>query len=164
MGVRIEKVDLPGIGSRHDLLTTSGRRLSVITERDGDRSIAFLDLEDPDSTSDSVRLTDDEAAALADVLGASVMMSRLERLSDSAAGLFTEHLEVPTDSPFLNRELGETKARTRTRVSIVAIVRNGDVIPSPTPQDILQQGDTLVAVGTRAGLDSLSRLIAHGPD
>lgn len=164
MGVRIEKVDLPGIGSRHDLLTDSGRRLSVITDREGVRSIAFLDADDPDTTSDSVRLTDDESAALADVLGASVMMSRLEQLSDTAVGLFTEHLEVPTDSPYINRQLGDTQARTRTRVSIVAIVRNGEVIPSPTPQDMLRPGDTLVAVGTRPGLDALTRLIAHGPD
>lgn len=164
MGVHIEKVDLPGIGARHDLLTASGRRMSVVTDRDGERSIAFLDADDPDSTSDSIRITDDEAAALADVLGASVMMSRLERLGDDAAGLYTEHLELPTDSPYLNRPLGDTKARTRTRVSIVAIVRNKEVIPSPTPEELLRAGDTIIAVGTRPGLDALSRLIAHGPD
>lgn len=164
MGVHIEKVELPGIGARHDLLTGSGRRISVVAERSGERSIAILDADDPDSTSDSIRLSDDEAAALADVLGASVMMSRLERLSDVADGLYTEHLELPTDSPYLNRELGETKARTRTRVSIVAIVRNADVIPSPTPQEILRPGDTIIAVGTRPGLDALTRLISHGPD
>lgn len=163
MGVRIEKVDLPGIGSRHDLLTASGRRLCVVTERDGDRSIAFLDRDDPDSTSDSIELTEDEAAALADVLGASVMMTRLVSLADNAAGLFTEQVEMPTDSPFLNHPLGDTKARTRTRVSIVAVVRGGEVIPSPTPDEVLGLGDTLIAVGTREGLDALSRLIAHGP-
>ncbi|MFM6974968.1 MAG: potassium transporter TrkA, partial [Agromyces sp.] len=76
MGVHIEKVELPGIGARHDLLTGSGRRISVVAERSGERSIAILDADDPDSTSDSIRLSDDEAAALADVLGASVMMSR----------------------------------------------------------------------------------------
>ena len=164
MGVRIEKVDLPGIGSRHDLVTTSGRRVSVVTDRHGERSLAFLDADDPDTTSDSIWLSDDEAAALADVLGASVMMSRLERLSDDAAGLFTEHLELPIDSPYLNRPLGDTKARTRTHVSIVALVRDSEVVPSPTPADVLRAGDTIVAVGTRPVLDALSHLIAHGPD
>lgn len=164
MGVHIERVDLPGIGSRHDMLTESGRRISCITDREGKRSIAFLDVDDPDATSDSVAVTDEEAAALADVLGASVMLSRLEKLGDAAAGLFTEHLELPTDSPFLNSTLGATKARTRTRVSIVAIVRNKEVIPSPTPDEMLRLGDTLIAVGTREGLDALGRLISHGPD
>lgn len=164
MGVRIEKVDLPGIGTRHDLLTASGRRLSVITERDGNHSLAFLDRDDPDSTSDSIELTEDEAAALADVLGTSVMMSRLVGLSDTTPGLYTEELELPTDSPYLNRPLGDTKARTRTHVSIVALVRDSEVVPSPTPADVLRAGDTIVAVGTRPGLDALSHLIAHGPD
>ncbi|MFB2598068.1 cation:proton antiporter regulatory subunit [Herbiconiux sp. P17] len=163
MGVRIEKVDLPGIGVRHDLLTENGRRVSVVSHRDGDRDLALFDLDDPDSSSDSVPLTDDEAAALADLLGSSVTMSRLTSLAGDAAGLFTEQLLLPTDSPYMNRPLGDTKARTRTRVSIVAIVRDTMVIPSPTPADVLRAGDIIVAVGTREGLDALSRIIASGP-
>ncbi len=155
MSVQIEKVDLPGIGTRHDLLTQSGRRISVTTDRDDNRHLAFLDVDDPDSTSDTIQLSDDEAAALADVLGASVMMSRLVSLADDAAGLFTDHIELPTGSPYVNRPLGDTKARTRTRVSVVAIVRNSEVIPSPTPAEILRLGDTVIAVGTRPGLDAL---------
>jgi TrkA domain protein len=59
--------------------------------------------------------------------------------------------------------MGDTKARTLTSASIVAIVRRADVIPSPTPDAVLEQGDVLVAVGTRKGLDALSKLIARGP-
>jgi TrkA domain protein len=92
------------------------------------------------------------------------MMSRLTSLSDETAGLFTEQIALPTDSPFLNHPLGDTKARTRTHASIVAIVRDGQLIPSPTPSDVLRAGDVIVAVGTRKGLDALARLLAHGPD
>lgn len=164
MSVRIEKVDLPGIGVRHDLLTDGGRRVSVVSHRDGERDLALFDVDDPDSSSDSVPLNDDEAAALADLLGSSVTMSRLTSLAGDAAGLFTEQLSLPTDSPYLNRPLGDTKARTRTRVSIVAIVRGEKVIPSPTPAEILRAGDVIVAVGIREGLDHLGRIIADGPD
>ncbi|PPL17479.1 cation:proton antiporter regulatory subunit [Microterricola pindariensis] len=164
MGVRIEKVDLPGIGVRHDLVTESSRRVSVISYRDGHRDLALFDVSDPDACRDSIPLTDDEAAALADVLGTSVMLSRLTSLSDATVGLFTEQLELPTDSPYLNRPLGDTKTRTRTRVSIVAIVRDKELLPSPTPDEILRPGDVIVAVGTRGGLDALSRLISNGPD
>ena len=164
MGVQIERLDLPGIGERHDLLTESGRRVSVVNYRDGAHLLALQDPDDPDATSDSIRLSDDEAAVLAEVLGASLSVARLTRLSEGAPGLFTEHLELPSDSPYRDRPLGDTKARTRTRVSIVAIVRGAEVIPSPTPEDVLRRGDSLVAVGTRSGLDALSRLISHGPD
>ena len=164
VGIRIEKVDLPGIGFRHDLVTESGRRISVVSHRDGERDLGVFDDDDPDACRDSIPLSDDEAAALADVLGAFVMMSRLTSLSDETAGLFTEQLALPTDSPYLNRPLGDTKARTRTHASIVAIVRDGQVIPSPTPADVLRAGDVLVAVGTRHGLDGVANLLTHGPD
>ncbi|GAA1058547.1 hypothetical protein GCM10017608_35770 [Agromyces luteolus] len=164
VGIRIEKVDLPGIGFRHDLVTDSGRRISVVSHRDGERDLGVFDEDDPDECRDTIPLSDDEAAALADVLGASVMLARLTSLSDMTTGLFTEQIALPTDSPYLNHPLGDTKARTRTHSSIVAIMRDGQVIPSPIPSDVLRAGDVIVAVGTRDGLDGLARLLANGPD
>lgn len=163
MSVQIERVELPGIGIRHDLVTSIGRRICVITDRDGERVLGFSDVLDPDMTSDSIALSEEEAAALADVLGATLMVSRLEQVGAGTAGLFTEQVDLPADSPFINQPLGATKARTRTRVSIVAITRGSDVLPSPGPEDVLRAGDTLVAVGTREGLDALGKLISHGP-
>ncbi|BDZ63606.1 cation:proton antiporter regulatory subunit [Agromyces mangrovi Wang et al. 2018] len=163
MGVRIEKVDLPGIGVRHDLVTDAGRRISVVSLRDGEHDLGVFDRDDPDTCRETVALSDDEASALADLLGASVMMSRLTSFADGSTGVFTEQLELPTDSPYLNARLGDTQMRTRTSVSIVAIVRDGTVVPSPTPAEVLRARDVIVAVGTREGLDAASRLIAHGP-
>ncbi|BDZ55779.1 cation:proton antiporter regulatory subunit [Agromyces marinus] len=164
MGIRIEKVDLPGIGFRHDLVTEGGRRVSVVSYRDGERDLGIFDEDDPDQCRDTIPLSEDEAAALADVLGASVMVSRLTSLSDDTTGLFTEQIALPTDSPYLNHPLGDTKARTRTHSSVVAIMRDGQIIPSPTPSDVLRAGDVIIAVGTRAGLDAVARLLANGPD
>jgi TrkA domain protein len=160
VGVRIEKVDLPGIGVRHDIITSNGRRISVVSHRNGDRELALFDAIDPDACTDSIPVSDQEAAALADVLGGSVMLGQLTGLSQDAPGLFTEHMMIPPSSPYVNRPLGDTKARTRTHVSIVAIVRDSDVVPSPTPDFVLQAGDSIVAVGTRSGLDKLANIIA----
>jgi len=161
--VRIEKVDLPGIGVRHDLATESGSRLGVVTYRDGERELAIYDSEDPDSCRYAVAITEDEAEALADLFGASVAVSRLTRLSEETDGLYTEKIEVTEDSPFADKTLGDTKTRTRTHVSIVAIIRERKVIPSPTPAERLAAGDIIVAVGTREGLDAAARLITDGP-
>jgi len=162
MPVRIEKVDLPGIGTRHDVITEGGRRIGVVAHRTGEREIAVFDVSDPDACRASVSLTDGEAAALADVLGTSVLMSELANIREQAAGLATEQLVLPASSPFAGGVLGDTKARTRTSTSIVAIVRGADVIPSPGPDAPLFAGDTIVAVGTRTGLDALATLLA-GP-
>jgi TrkA domain protein len=52
--------------------------------------------------------------------------------------------------------------RTRTGVSIVAVMRAGQVYPSPKPDFLLTSGDLLVAVGTTDGLDASAKLLANG--
>jgi TrkA domain protein len=162
--VRIERVDLPGIGVRNDVITASGRRVSVVSQRSGERDLALFDIDDPDASTDTIALTDDEAAALAELLGASIALSRLSGLSAAVPGLFTEEISLPSDSKFIGRPMGATQARTLTSSSIVAISRGTEVIPSPTPDVVLERGDVIVAVGTRQGLDKLSKLIDRGPN
>jgi TrkA domain protein len=160
MAVRVEKVDLPGIGYRHDVVVSNGRRISVVSHRDGSRELALFDEIDPDASTDSIPLSDQEAAALADLLGTSVTLSSVTGLSEQSTGLYTEHLKLSGSSTYAGRPLGDTKARTRTSVSIVAIVRDEVVIPSPTPDFGLEAGDSIVSVGTREGLDKLAAILA----
>ena len=163
MGVRIERVDLPGIGVRNDVITGGGRRVSVVSHRTGERDLALFDADDPDASTDSIPLTDDEAAALAELLGASLSLSRLSSLGAKDIGLFTEEISLPIDSKFVGRPMGDTKARTLTGSSIVAIARATEVMASPTPDVLFERGDVIVAVGTRKGLDKLAKLIDRGP-
>lgn len=142
------------------MITAKGRRIGVIIYRDGHRELTVFDQNDPDSCTVSIPMADAEASALSELLGVSVVLSKLTELTDDAAGLFTEHLLIPNDSVYAGNPLGDTKARTRTGVSIVALVRDKKVIPSPTPQEKIEAGDALIAVGTRSGLDALSELIA----
>lgn len=161
--VRVEKAVLPGIGVRHDLATTSGRRIGVITHRSGERDLIVYDPEDPDESSDTVPLTDDEADALAVILDASRVLSQLAGLHDQVAGtLVIEQIPVRAGSPFAGRPMGDTQARTRTGSSIVAVLRRGEAIASPTPDFRLAGGDLMVVVGTREGVDGVADIIAHG--
>ncbi|MAT18808.1 MAG: potassium transporter TrkA [Leifsonia sp.] len=164
MAARIEKIDLPGIGTRHDLVTESGSRIGVVSQRSGERQLAIFDGADPDAALGTVDLTEAEAVGLADILGASVMLGQLAAISTQVAGLFTEQLLLPPTSPFAGGVLGDTQARTRTKTSIVAIIRGSDIIASPTPDTPLKGGDTIIAVGTRAGLESLARLLDRGAE
>ena len=81
-------------------------------------------------------------AALAEVLGASLSLSRVTGLGTREMGLFTEEMTLPTGSGWVGRQMGDTKARTLTSSSIVAIARGTQVIASPTPTDVKQ--DVLV--------------------
>lgn len=161
--MRVEQTALPGIGVRHDITTESGRRLGVVSHRSGQRDLVLFDQDDPDACLASVALTDDEAEALADILGASLMLGALSGLREQAAGLLTEQLSIPAGSPFVGRRLGDTRARTRTGASIVAVLRDRGVIPSPLPDLTFEAGDVVVVVGTRPGLDGVARILAGDP-
>jgi TrkA domain protein len=78
-------------------------------------------------------------------------------------GLYTEEISLPSDSKFVGRPMGDMKARTLTSSSIVAIARGSQVIASPTPDVLFEHGDVIIAVGTRKGLEALSKLIDRGP-
>jgi TrkA domain protein len=162
--VRVEQTPLPGIGVRHDLITSSGRTVGVVSHRNGRRDLVLYDVDDPDSCLASIPLTDDEAEALADVLGASLMLGQLAGLRQQAAGLLTEQVALPAGSPFVGRKLGDTRARTRTGASIVAVLRDREVIPSPGPPFVFEANDVVVAVGTREGLDGITAILAGDTD
>lgn len=161
----MEQTALPGIGVRHDMVTEAGRRIGVVSHRTGRRDLLLYDRDDPDACLASLRLTDDEAEALADLLGASLMLGQLAGLRQQAAGLITEQVGLPPSSPYVGRPLGHTKVRTRTSASIVAVLRGGQVIPSPGPEFVFEASDVVVVVGTREALDRVTRILADGdPD
>lgn len=162
MSVNVERTELPGIGIRHDLMTHEGRRLSVIDYREGGREIAVCSAGDPDRASTTLELNDDEATALSELLGGTLVLAQVAGLKDQVAGLHTEQLPVRADSPYVGRPLGDTQARTLTRCSIVGIVRDTGVLPAPGPEDKINAGDSLIVVGTREGLDQLAHIINGG--
>lgn len=143
-------------------MTESGQRVGVVSHRDGRRELVVYDQDDPDARLAAVPLTDDEAEAVADLLGATLMLEQLAGLREQASGLLTEQVQLPAGSPYVGRVLGDTKARTRTSASIVAVLRGAEVIPSPRPDFRFEAGDVVVAVGTRKGLDALNRILADG--
>jgi len=116
VSVRIEKVDLPGIGTRHDVITSKGRRLGVISHRSGDRELAMFDPKDPDSCRDSIYLSDDEAIALSEVLGTSLVLGQFANLGDKSTGLFTEQVIVSASSPFAGGTLGRHAGSNANKV------------------------------------------------
>ena len=126
----------------------------MVSHRNGRRDLVLYDPDDPDACQADIPLTDDEAEALADILGASLMLGQL-------AGLLTEQIVIPAGSRYVNKRLGDTKARTRTSASIVAVLRNGEVMVSPEPAFRFAAGDVVVVVGTRQGLDGVTAILAE---
>jgi TrkA domain protein len=154
MGTR--RSSLPGIGTKYDFTTEGGRHVSVVVHHDGRRFLGFFDRDDPDACQETVPLSQEEATALAHLLDA----GPIDAVRTDGIDLVTEHIPVTSKSPYGGKLLGDTKARTRTGASIVAVLRRASAHPSPGPGFRFAIGDTLVAVGTREGVDTLAHLIA----
>jgi TrkA domain protein len=150
------------LGTQQDFTTRSGHRIGVITYRDGRFELIVSDHEDPDKVAASVALTTAETSALANLLGAPQLVARLTEQQREVTGVTTWQLPVTAGSPYDGRALGDTEMRTRTSVSIVAVVRNGTVHPSPRPDFEFAAGDLVVVVGTTDGLRAANDILERG--
>lgn len=153
MGTR--RTPLPGVGTQYDFTTEEGRHLSVVVHHDGRRFLGFYPEGDPDTCEASVPLSPEDAAALAQLIDP----VPVDGIRTDGLDLVTEHVPVTSRSPYGGRLLGETRARTRTGASVVAVLRRTSAHPSPGPEFRLAIGDTLVVVGTREGVDNLAAII-----
>ena len=157
----IHETELPGIGVRQEFDTSTGARLGVLTTRTGRKELLLYDREDPDSCRATVHLEAEDSAVLAGLLGSS-------RVSDPAVGiqrlegLAIDWLTVPASSPAAGGTIADHRILKRTGASAEAIVRGDDTFEAPGPDDVLETGDVLVAVGTPEAVEALSDLLRTG--
>lgn len=158
----VNEIPLPGIGVRYEFSTEDGAHVGVVHHRSGVRELVSFDRDDPDTSHVLVRLGPDDSRTLAELLGVSQVAKDLAELGQDLEGLAVDRLPVPYGSPFDGRTIGDTGARTRTGVSIVAVLRAGSAHPAPGPEFGLRGGDTLVVVGTPRGIEDLVVLLRTG--
>lgn len=151
---------LPGVGIRYEFVTASKRHLGLVARREGQIDLVVYDTIDPDVCTEVATLTPEEADTLAELLGAPRIAERFADLTREVPGLVAAQVDVEPDSHFDGRTLGETRARTMTGASIVALVRPDEVIVSPGPDQPLRGGDVLVAIGTERGLLGVRKILA----
>jgi TrkA domain protein len=157
----IEETHLPGLGVRYEFRTSRGSRLGVVHHRTGRRELVVYHPEDPDTSRDVIALDPDDSATLAEMLGASRVAEHLDRLQQ-VEGLAIDWLPVSSASPFAASTIGDTRARTRTGTSVVAVIRGDRAHPAPGPEFRLEADDTLLVVGTPRGIEELSVILRTG--
>lgn len=155
----VDETVLPGVGLRHDFETRTGRRVGVVTHQTGRRDLVVYGVEDPDATSESVELTEEEGRTLGELLGGSKITEHLSDLVHMIEGLAIDWLLVGDASSLAGKSISESAVRDRTGASVVAIVRGGDPIPAPGPAETIEAGDTVVVVGTPEAVAEVSRLL-----
>jgi len=153
---------LPSMGVRYEFTSHHGERIGIIARRGGSFDVVLYGRDDPDQARPVFRLTDEEADAVAQILGAPRIAERFTELTSEVPGIEAGQIAIQPGSVFVDRPLGDTRARTRTGASIVAIVRDQQVLASPAPSEMLRAADVLVVVGTEAGIEGVQRLVDKG--
>lgn len=155
----LNETHLPGVGERLEFVSEAGNRVGVVHHRTGQRELFVCSPTDPDAVAMSVDLTDEESHALADALGGSSIVEGMRGLAKRVRGLAIDWLEIDAETPFVGRTIGDAQVRTRTGVSIVAVVRGDTAHPAPGPDFRLEAGDVAVVVGTPSGIDATRNIL-----
>ena len=158
----IQEVKLPGVGIRYEFETAAGNRIGVICHRGGLREIYIARPRDPDEFERVLGLSADDARTLAELLGATRVAQQLADLQQRIEGLVIDWLPIREDSAYVGKTVGDARIRTRTGVSVVAIVRGEEAVPAPGPDEVLGTGDYLVVVGTARGVEKVVELLRVG--
>lgn len=160
--MQIEVTPLPGIGVRKDFpVRKGGRRIGVVEHRDGSIDLIVGRPGNPDA-SDQIALSSTEASALASLLGAPQVVAQLEAEHREFDGVSTGQFPIAAHSPYDCRTLGDTRLRTRTKASIVAVIRSGAALASPGPEFVFTAGDALIVVGSADSLKAAAQILHDG--
>ncbi|AXG07575.1 potassium transporter TrkA [Haloplanus rubicundus] len=156
--MRVYESEVPGVGRKFELELTGGKSAVVVVHHDGRCELFRRD--GPDADGEKILdLKGEQANRLGSILeGAYFESVDVDSLSVPLGDAIIEWIEVVDDSPVAGTTLGESRIRTETGTSIIAIQRGEETISNPPPETELEPGDLLVAVGTReeqAELDAL---------
>jgi K+:H+ antiporter subunit KhtT len=162
--INLKETRLPGVGMKYGLCLAAGGRLAIILHNDGTREVYFFVAGNEDAEPTAViTLDDDDARQLGAVIGGAYERPKIVDDLEMALGeLAIEWVSVPDASPMIGKTLAECGFRAKTRVTIVAILREPEPVSGAQPQDVVQEGDTLVGVGRAGDFAAFRRLLAEG--
>ena len=85
---------------------------------------------------------------------------QLDELSQFLVGTTTDTLLVLEGSPAVGQSLGEIELRSRSGVTTIAVVRNGQSSHNPPPDFRLAVGDIIVLLGSHKELDDAMEFLS----
>jgi TrkA domain protein len=158
--MRVYESEVPGVGRKFELELSGGRRAVVVVHHDGRCELFRRD--GPDADGEKILdLKGEQANRLGSILeGAYFESVDVDALSVPLGDAIIEWVEVTPDSPVAELTLGESRIRTETGTSVIAIQRGEETVTNPSPETDLRPGDLLVVVGTREEQAELAALIA----
>jgi len=155
----VYETDLPGVGRKFDLELSDGSLASVVVHHDGRCELYRR----PNREANGEKLLDlagDEANKLGSILeGAYFESVNVNELTVPLGDAIIEWIDIPQDSPIAGQTLEESKIKSQTGTTVIAIQRDTETIPNPASDFELNSEDILVAIGTREEHAALNELV-----
>jgi TrkA domain protein len=149
--------ELPGIGQRYELEAIEGGTVCVTIHHSGRRDVYVLPRGGGDPKA-ALTLTDAQARTLGAVLaGAYFKPAVVDEIDWVVGKLLIDWFTLADDSPGVGRTIADLEIRTRTRMTVAAIVREAESIIAPEPNETLRAGDQLVVIGRQEDLREFVR-------
>jgi TrkA domain protein len=162
MTIDLRESRLPGVGTKFTFKTVHGVRVTVIQHLSGEREVYVQGRHDEEHAM-ALELNDEEARQLAVVLGGAYERPKIVDDLELALGeLQIEWVPVPEGSWTIGRSLAECAFRRRTGATVIAILREPEPVSGAQPDDVVQEGDTLVVVGKVSQVAAFRRLLSDG--
>jgi TrkA domain protein len=163
MASHLEETRLPGIGTKFVLPLEGGGRLTVILHNDGKRELYWFRRGRDEDPAAVITLDDDEARQLGAVIGGAYERPKIVEDLEMALGqLLIEWVGVPDASPWIGKTLAESGFRAKVGVTVIAILREPEPVVGARPDDVVQQGDTLVTVAKASQYAAFRRMLETG--
>ncbi|MXR42348.1 potassium transporter TrkA [Halobaculum sp. WSA2] len=158
--MKISETELPGVGRRYTASFPGGGQFVVVIHNDGRRRTYWRGSADDDSEP-LFELTEPQAERLAEVFDGSYFTPVSEDLEDAFDDAPIRWIDIDGNSPVAGASIRETRLRSETGVSILAIRRDDRTVSNPDPDTEIRTGDTLVVVGTEEAYDELDRVLGR---
>ena len=164
MTTELRETRLPGVGVKYTLMCRHGQRLAVILHNDGTREVYVFDRPTAEEPAAVIQLEDEEARQLGAILGGAYERPKIvEELEMAIGELAIEWIPVPPAAQRSGKRSPTAAFRQRTGITIIAILREPEPVAGAQPDDVIQEGDTLVTVGKLGQYREFRRLLAEGP-
>jgi TrkA domain protein len=160
----ISESNLPGVGRKFQIETTSGDRLVVVIHDDGRREIYHFDRKRLDRADSVVTLTDGEARQIAGIIGGlSYVPKALAPTELILDDLVLEWFTIEPGSASIGQSLRDLQARTVTGASVVSIIEPNRVNRiNPEADTKINANAIFILAGDRKNIARLKMLLTDG--
>ncbi len=160
----ISESNLPGVGRKFQIETTSGDRLTIVIHDDGHRELYHFNRKNLDRPDSVLILTDGEARQIAGIVGGLTYVPKALPSSEVLLDdLVLEWFKIDENFYGVGKTIRELAARTVTGASIVSIIEPNQVKRvNPAADTVINEGATFILAGDRTDINKLKGLLKNG--